>query len=167
MKTLTLSQLKTWNPCNGHDWLGEFKEKYGKSAPMFKVEKELIERKEYSAISWMIGKRLEKLTKRQCCMFSYRCANRALKHARKKDLKVLKHAISFAKQYADTGKVDEGAARSAWSSTSVASAAWSATSVASAARSAWSVASAATSAASATSVEYEWQLRQLNEIEDV
>ena len=144
MKTLTLSQLKTWNPCNGHDWLGEFKEKYGKSAPMFKVEKELIERKEYSAISWMIGKRLEKLTKRQCCMFSYRCANRALKHARKKDLKVLKHAISFAKQYADTGKVDEGAARSAWS-----------------------VASAATSAASATSVEYEWQLRQLNEIEDV
>jgi hypothetical protein len=110
MKRLTYNQLKTWNPCNGHDWLGEFKKKYGKSAPMAEIEKELLARKDFSALNWLIGKRLERLNKRQICMFAYRCAHRSLKYARKQDLPVLKKAIGFAKQYADTGKVDRAAA---------------------------------------------------------
>lgn len=144
MKTLTYAQLKKWNPCNGHDWLAEFKEKYGKSAPMSVIEKELIKRKEWGAIDWIIGKRLQELNKRQCCMFSYRCAHRALKCARKEDLEILKKAISFTKQFADTGKVDIDAA-------------WSAASAASAAESA---------ASAAESAEYIWQFKQLDKIEE-
>jgi hypothetical protein len=137
---------------------------------MTDIEATLIAEKNWSACSWLIGKRLEKLNKRKVCAFAYRCSYRALKYARNHDLKVLNEAIAFAKVFAETGKVDIpaawSAARSAWS------AAWSTWSAAESARSAaWSARSAAWSARSAAesaarSAEYQWQFQQIADIEE-
>ena len=144
MKTLTLKELKKWKPCE--EYISRFEKLYGKSAPMVYVEKQLLKDKDWSAIDFLIRKRLEKLSKRKICMFAYAVANRSLQYAYKKDIDVLKKAIGFAKKYAEKGKVDESAARSA---------AWSAAESA-----AWSVRSAA------FEKEYRWQLDQLRKIEE-
>jgi hypothetical protein len=161
MKHLTLSQLTKWKPC-GDDWIARFKRDYRSKATMTDIEATLIAEKNWSACSWLIGKRLEKLNKRKVCAFAYRCSYRALKYARNHDLKVLNEAIAFAKVFAETGKVDipaaesaaESARSAAWSAWSAAWSAWSAWSAArsaawSAAWSAWSARSAAWSAWSA------------------
>ena len=150
MKNLTLTQLKKWRPCG--DWVARFEKEVGKSTTWDVVLAMLIKEEKWSDLNWLTGKRLEQLTKRQVCAFSYRCSHRALKYARKQDLEVLEKAISFAKVFAKTGKVDKSAARSA---------AWSV---------AWSVARSARSAESAESAarsaEYKWQWEQLLEIEE-
>jgi len=117
MKNLTLAQLKEWKPCNGKDWIGRM-QKMGQEVEWPVVVKTLTKEREFSALDWLIQKRLEKLSKRQACLFAYYCAKRSLKYAKKKDLEVLKKAISFAKEYAETGKVDSGAA---WAASEVAS----------------------------------------------
>jgi len=153
MKKLTLTQLKKWETrCNGYDWESDFKKTFGRSALMVDVEKELLKRKDWNALNFIIEKRLLKLNRKKVCWFAYKCATRVLKYARKEDLKVLKRAIGFAKEYAKTGKVNKSAARSAAvSAWSVAESAWSAVSAWSAAEfAAWFVArSAAESARSA------------------
>jgi hypothetical protein len=142
MKNLTLAQLKKWKPCNGQDWVTRM-EKIGESVEWSVVVKTLSNEKEYPALNWIIGKRLEKLSKRQSCMFAYRCSHRALKHARKQDLTVCKKAISFAKQYALTGKVDRDAAWAAGASAWAVGAAASAAASAAAGAAAWAAARAA------------------------
>jgi hypothetical protein len=149
MKRLTLSQLKKWEPCNGHDWIGRMQKEYGKTVEWPVVVEILSKEKEWGALLWLIGKRLEKLTKRQVCAFVYRCAHRSLKYARKRDVAVLRKAISFAKIFAETGEIDVDAAKSA-----AKSAAWSA----------WSAARSAKSAA--RSAEFKWQFDQLLSVEE-
>ena len=154
MKTLTLQQLKKWKTCNDHDWEKDFQKTFGRSALMIDVEKVLLKRKDWTALNFIIEKRLLKLNKRQVCYFAYKYATRALRYAKKKDLKVLKHAISFAKIYVETGKIDKAAAESAAESaarSAARSAAWSA------ARSTWSA---------AYKKEYIYQLRILNKLEN-
>lgn len=131
MKQLSLRQLKDWYPCDG--WTDVFKKTFGTKAAMVAVEKELLKRKDFSALNWLIGKRLERFTKRHACAFAYLCSHRALKYARKQDIEVLKKAQSFARMFALTGKVDVEAARAA----------------------------ARAAESSACSAEYRWQLKQL------
>lgn len=108
MKTLTLVELKKWEPCG--EYIQRFEKLYGKSASMVDIEKQILKDKDWSAIDFLIKKRLEKLSKRKICMFAYLVANRSLQYAYKKDIEVFKKAIGFAKEYAEKGKVDKDAA---------------------------------------------------------